>query len=194
MKSEMAESTLAFPPTKLKEFDQKAVDFEKWEIPHWYALYTRSRHEKLVHRELQKKKIEAFLPVRKVMHHWSDRRQLIEDPLFKGYLFVHAPLRQRWDVLNTVGAVRFVGKSPANPIEVPERDILSIQRFIEEEIPIDPFPYLKEGQKVYIRSGPFKGTEGFIVRKDKHCRLVVTLDALMKSISIQIDEADVEAA
>ena len=64
----------------------------------------------------------------------------------------------------------------------------------EEEIPVDPFPYLKKGQRVYVRSGPFKGVEGFIVRKDKHCRLVVSLDMLMQSVSIVIDEAEVEIA
>ncbi len=59
---------------------------------------------------------------------------------------------------------------------------------------LDPFPYLKEGAKVYIRSGAFKGVEGFIVRKDKHCRLVISLDLLMQSVSVVIDEACVELA
>lgn len=165
---------------------------EKWFTSHWYALYVRSRHEKYVYQELIKKGIETFLPLRKVTRHWSDRKKVIEEPLFKGYLFVNIPLKSRWAVLNTKGAVKFVGKSAGIPIEIPEKELQAIQKFIQEDMPLDPFPYLKEGERVYIRSGQFKGVEGFIVRKDKHCRLVISLDLLMQSVSIQIDSACVE--
>lgn len=160
--------------------------------PSWFALYTKSRHEKLVDRELQKKGLETFLPLRKVTRDWSDRKKIIEEPLFKGYLFVHMPLKERFTVLNTVGAVRFIGKSAGEPVAVPEKELLTVRQFIEQEIQIDPFPYLKEGDKVYVRSGPFKGAEGFIVRKDRHCRLVISLDMLMQSVSVVIDEACIE--
>ncbi len=169
------------------------AEFEKkWNTAHWFALYTRSRHEKLVDRELGKKGFETFLPLRKITRHWSDRKMKIEEPLFKGYLFVRTPLLARFDILNTVGVANFVGQKSGNPVEVPEAELLVIRRFIEADIQIDPFPYLKEGQRVYIRSGVFKGTEGFIVRKDNHCRLVISLDLLMQSISIQIDQSCVE--
>jgi transcription antitermination factor NusG len=164
---------------------------EKWKTAHWFALYTKGRHEKLVQSELQKKGIEAFLPLRKITRQWSDRKKLIEEPLFKSYLFVHAPLVERWTILNTTGVVSFVGKK-SDPAEVPETEILAVRRFMDSEIQVDPFPYLKEGQRVYVRSGPFKGVEGFVVRKDRHCRLVVSLNVLMQSISIQIDEACIE--
>jgi transcription antitermination factor NusG len=177
--------------TALSFIDSEAYD-KKWNTVHWYALYTKSRHEKFVSRELEKKGIETFLPLRRVMHRWSDRKKMIEEPLFKGYLFVHTPLCHRFPILNTVGAVCFVGRASAEPTEVPEQDILAVRRFVNEEIQIDPFPYLKVGDRVYVRSGPFKGVEGFIDRKDKHCRLVISLHLLMQSISIQIDEACVE--
>lgn len=166
-------------------------DEEKWHALRWFALYTRSRHEKLVHEELLKKGIETFLPLRKVTRHWSDRKKIIHEPLFPGYLFVRTPFTSRFTVLNTVGAVRFVGK-PSDPLEVPPQELITIQRFMEQEIQADPFPYLKEGQRVYVRSGPLKGVEGFIVRKDKHCRLVISLDLLTQSTSVVIDEACVE--
>lgn len=163
----------------------------KWHALRWFALYTRSRHEKLVHEELLKKGIETFLPLRKVTRHWSDRKKIIHDPLFPGYLFVRTPLINRFTVLNTVGAIRLVGK-PSDPLEVPEQELVAIQHFMEQDIEMDPFPYLKEGQRVYVRSGPLKGVEGFIVRKDKHCRLVISLDLLTQSTSVVIDEACIE--
>ena len=167
-------------------------DLGKWNALKWYALYTRSRHEKLVSGELEKKGIETFLPLREVTRQWSDRKKIIGEPLFQGYLFVKMPLRERWTVLNTIGAVRLIGKSAAEPVEVPESELLAVRRFLQEDIQVDPFPYLKQGERVYVRSGPFKGVEGFVVRKDKHCRLVISLDLLMQSISIQIDQACVE--
>ena len=165
---------------------------EKQQDEKWFALYTRSRHEKLLHRELAKKGIDSFLPLRKVVRNWSDRKKIIEEPLFKGYLFVHIPWIKKLDVLNTVGAVHFIGPRPSEPLEVPEKELAAIRRFVDVDIQIDPFPYLKEGERVYVRSGPFKGAEGFVVRKDKHCRLVISLDMLMQSVSIQIDQACVE--
>ncbi len=166
---------------------------EKRNTEKWFALYTRSRHEKVVASELEKKGIETFLPLRKIVRHWSDRTKIIEEPLFKSYLFVHAALSSRLSILQTIGVVNILGKNAAEPFEVPDKDLKTLQQLIETEIKIDPFPYLKMGERVYIRSGPFKGVEGFIVRKDKHCRLVVSLDLLMQSISVVLDEACVEA-
>ncbi len=164
---------------------------KKWKTSRWFALYARSRHEKFVDQELKKKGIETFLPLRSISRRWSDRTKIIEEPLFKGYLFVRTALADRWSILNTKGVVCFVG-AHRNPFEVPEKELWAVRRFIEEKIQVDPFPYLKEGERVYIRTGPFKGAEGFIVRKNKHCRLVISLDMLMQSVSIEIDQSNVE--
>ena len=169
-----------------------AFDYPNWNTLHWFAVTTRSRHEKLVARELENKKIATFLPLKRIIRHWSDRKKTIEEPLFKGYVFIHTSLKDRWTVLNTYGVSRFVGRSAADPCEVPERDLLAVRRFLEEKIEIDPFPYLKEGERVYVRAGTFKGVEGFIVRKDDRCRLIVSVDLLMQSISVEIDQACVE--
>ncbi len=168
------------------------IEEQKFKTAKWFALYTKSRHEKVVDQELRKKGVETFLPLRRVTRHWSDRKKIIEDPLFKGYLFTHVALRDRLTVLNTAGVVGFVGIRRAEPFEVREKDIWTIRRFLQEEIQMDPFPYLREGRRVYIRSGPLKGAEGFIIRKDKHCRLVISLDLLMQSVSVEIDQACVE--
>lgn len=168
-------------------------DYSLWDETNWYALYTRSRHEKLVDGELRKKGIETFLPIRRVTRHWSDRAQEIEEPIFPGYLFVHIPLKNRLDVLQTRGSVRLIGFNSA-PVPVSEKELESIRCFMKEKISMDPYPYLKEGDRVYIRSGPFKGVEGFIVRKNRHTRLVISLDLILQSISVAIDEALVEKA
>lgn len=166
----------------------------KWNTACWYAVYTRSRHEKKVRDELVRRGIETFLPSCIVTRQWSDRRKQVEQPLFPGYAFVRFPLKERWDVLNTTGVVRLVGPSAARPIPVSENEIAALTCALREKVPLDPYPYLKEGHRVYVRSGPMKGIEGFIVRKQDHHRLVVSVDALMQSISLEVDQAAVEPA
>lgn len=153
----------------------------------WYALYTKSRHEKFIGEELTKRRIESFLPTRKVKRRWSDRTVAIEEPLFKSYIFVKTDLSRKLDVLKVKGAVRFVSAG-TDPIAIDENAIRSIRNIVDREIAIDPFPYLEEGQKVCIKEGLFKDTEGYIVRKDeKRCRLIVSIDAIRSSVSIEID-------
>ncbi len=162
-----------------------------WDEKHWYALSTKSRHEKCLDTELQKKGVETFLPLRKITRHWSDRVKSIEQPIFSGYLFVKIPLKDRLEVLNTYGSVRLVGFNSA-PVPIAEKELATLRRFVEEAITIDPYPYLNAGDRVYVRSGSLKGVEGFIVRKNKHTRLVISLDLLFQSVSVEIDEALIE--
>jgi len=174
--------------------DFQTGDRNLWTSPKWFAVHTRGRHEKAVDERLRLKGITTFLPTRKIVRHWSDRKKIIQEPLFKNYLFVRIPWQQRYDVLNTAGMVRFVGPKGARPYIVAERELTSLQKLVTEDVPMDPYPYLKEGQRVYVRSGLFKGAEGFIVHKDKQCRLVLSLDIIFQSISVQIDQACVEPA
>ena len=162
-----------------------------WDESHWYALHTKSRHEKVVEEGLRKKGIETFLPLRTITRHWSDRVKQIEEPIFKGYLFVQIPLRKRLEVLQTHGSVRLIGFND-QPVPVSEKELDAVRRFVQEEISVDPYPYLAAGNRVYIRSGPLRGVEGFIVRKDRHTRLVISLDLLFQSISVEVDVALVE--
>ncbi len=158
----------------------------------WHALYTKSRHEKIVTRELGKHGIETFLPLRKIKRHWSDRVKLIEEPLFSSYVFTRIPISKKLIVLNTYGAVSFVHFGPNCPAVIPDKDLFALKRFTEQDLSLDPFPYLAEGQRVYIRSGVFKGVEGFIVRKNQQCRLVISVDVLQQSISVEVDASAIE--
>jgi len=159
--------------------------------PAWYALHTRSRHEKVAEDLLTRKKIETFLPLRNIKRRWSDRVKEISEPLFKGYVFVHAPLVRRVEILQTKGVVRFIGFGRI-PSTVSENELNALRRFIDENIAVDPFPYLKEGERVVVRSGPFQGVQGFLVCKKNKYRLVISLDLITQSASIEIDSAAVE--
>jgi transcription antitermination factor NusG len=161
-------------------------------MAHWYSVYTRPRHEKHVLQELSDKHIEAFLPTYKVRRRWSDRYKIVEEPLFKGYLFVNVEYDRRYrDTLRPYGAVAFVSFN-GEPVIVPEVEIEAIRRLVTCELPYSPHPYLKVGRKVRVKFGPLKGCEGILVRKKNLARLVVSVNLLQQSVSAEIDADCVE--
>lgn len=156
------------------------------EMPRWYAVYTRSRHEQVVKNQLDWKGIENFLPVYTHISQWRDRKKEVKAPLFPGYLFVRIPSLERLDVLKTHGAVYLVGDGQS-PLSVPEESILNIQRFVDEGLKYDPHPYLRIGQRVRIANGPLSGIEGILVRKKNQRLLVVSVDLIQRSVSVEIE-------
>ncbi len=160
--------------------------------PQWYALYTRSRFEKKMLGELTDRRIEVFLPMREVLSRWKDRKKRIWVPLFPGYIFVnHVDTPEnRFRVLNIPGAVRFVGlEGHADP--VPEEQILSVRKFLESSIAIDPYPYMQIGTRVEVIAGPLKGIHGILVEKRGRFRFVIQVDLIRQAVSVEIDASDV---
>ena len=151
----------------------------------WYALYTKSRHEKLVESELIKKGLEAFTPKLTIKSKWSDRTKHIEEPLFKSYCFARFSIDDsstRNIILSQKGVVSIV-RFNDRYIAVEDSVISSLKILIENNLKLDPCPYLKEGDKVVIRKGSLKGVEGYIVEKrDKNTALVISIDSIASSV------------
>ncbi|PYS31289.1 MAG: antitermination protein NusG [Acidobacteria bacterium] len=160
----------------------------------WYAIYTRPRHEKQVYEDLKNRNIEAFLPIYKVRRRWSDRYKIIEEPLFKNYLFVNVEYERRYhDTLRPYGAVAFV-TFDGKPAQIPEPEIEAIRRLVTSELPYNPHPYLKIGRRVRVRSGPLEDCEGILIRKKGLTRLVLSIHLLQQSVSAEVDADSVEPA
>ena len=159
----------------------------------WYAVYTRSRHEKTVASKLKEKNIEVFLPLRKVLRRWKDRRKEIEVPLFNGYVFVRIPLTDRLHILKTPGVVQILSEGN-KPVPIPEEQIESIQLLVTSGLKYDPYPYLDLGRDVLIKRGPLQGIVGKIVDKKKSARhtLIISIDLIKRSVSIEVDVLDIE--
>jgi transcription termination/antitermination protein NusG len=161
--------------------------------PQWYALYTRSRFEKKMLSELTDRSIEVFLPMREVLSRWKDRKKRIWIPLFPGYIFVNyldTP-ENRFRILNIQGAVRFVGHE-GHAYPIPEEQILSVRRFLESNIAIDPYPYLQVGSRVEVIAGPLKGIQGLLVeKKPGRFKFVIQVDLIRQAVSVEIDASDV---
>ncbi|MGO9950873.1 MAG: UpxY family transcription antiterminator [Dissulfurispiraceae bacterium] len=161
----------------------------------WYVVHVRSRHEFSVKERLLKSGIEAFLPIVERLSQWKDRKKLVSFPLFPGYLFInlHITSHEKLDVIKTPGVVRFIGQTPGEPEPVPDEQILYLKRLVESKVAIDPYPYLKEGNKVRIKSGPLAGVEGILVERKGMHHLVLSVDILRQGVSINIEASVVEA-
>lgn len=162
-------------------------------VMNWYAVQTRSRHEKMVARQLEKQGFATFLPLTSQLRQWSDRRKLVELPLFPGYAFlrmVYEP-EQRLRVLGTEGIVSFVG-AHGQGMPIPDRQIEHIQTLLEAKVPFESYPFLKVGQRVRIRSGSLNGTEGILVGQESDRMLVISVELIQRSVSIRLQGYEVE--
>lgn len=158
----------------------------------WYAVWARSRHEKIVAEELWRKQIEVFLPLYEKVSQWADRKKLIQWPLFPGYLFVHVPLRERrLDIITTQGVVKIVGLN-GTPVDIPDQQIEAVKRFVFSTLPIDPYPYIGVGDRVRITRGPLRDLEGILIQKKNKYRFVLSVNLIMQAASCEIDACDVE--
>jgi transcription antitermination factor NusG len=169
---------------------------EQTETPElqWYAVHVRSRHEFQVHDRLLQKGVEIFLPTVEKLRKWKDRKKLISFPLFPGYIFVHTTKEAHnlLGVLKVKGVVRMLCTIPGEPDPIPDDQMISLKKLIENREELDPYPYLNEGQRVQIIKGPLSGVEGILVKKmDKHI-LVLSVDVLRQGVALTINAADVE--
>ena len=171
--------------------EAKASQIDRLEDPCWYALHTRSRHEKVARDQLSAKGITNLLPLWRKRSVWKDRVKIIEEPLFRGYMFGYFPLKQKIDVLQSIGVVRIVGLN-GQPIPVPEEQINAVQTMVEKRMQYDPHPFLQEGMRVRVKHGILAGAEGVLTAKRQHYRLVISIDLIQQSVAVDIDSAAVE--
>ncbi|WP_353684439.1 UpxY family transcription antiterminator [Thermodesulfovibrio sp. 3907-1M] len=160
----------------------------------WYAIYVKSRHEFKVFERLKKAGIEAFLPAVERLRKWKDRKKLVKFPLFTGYLFVYIEksYESMLRVLKTPGVVNFIKNPSGEPEPVPDEEIDPLKKAIESKKEIDPYPYLKEGQTVRIKSGALQGVVGILKKKEKQHYLILSIHILQRSVSVRIDASEVE--
>ena len=158
---------------------------------HWYALYTKSRHEKKVDFQLQEKGIESYLPLRQVWRQWSDRRKLIDEPLFRCYVFIHVDERGRLSALQTYGAVRVVSFN-GRPAVVRDEEIENIKRILREYPAAEACEPFHVGDRVEIVRGPLTGIQGVLEQIRGAHRLVVAIESIRQAVRFEVDVSDVK--
>ena len=166
-------------------------------VPRWRVLWTHSNCEQLVHDQLVKKGFELFLPTIEAWSRRSGIRRLCRVPMFGGYVFLrHAMDKASYiEVRKTRGLVRLLGERWDQLEVVPDHSIEAIQNLLRTRVPILPYPYLREGQRVRITSGPLSDVEGILIRSHPNKGLlVISIDLLRRSIAVHVDCTLVAAA
>jgi transcription antitermination factor NusG len=160
--------------------------------PRWYAAYTLPRHEKAVAHRLVQQKIESYLPLYPAVRCWNHRRIEVELPLFPGYVFVKMLLADRIRILSRPGIIRLVSFD-GHPAVLPDDEIERLQSSLAIW-KATPYPFLTAGKQVRIKSGPFAGLEGKILRRKGKIRLLVTLDLIQSAMLLELDAAEAQLA
>lgn len=152
----------------------------------WYALYTKSRSEKKVNSRLLELGFETYLPLKKELRQWSDRKKVVELPLFNSYIFVKTYRSKLYELIKVAGVTKFISFS-GRPVSVREREIEILKELLasnsELEI-IDGMPEL--GKLVKFSKGILKGYKGRILKINRRNQYAVEIESLGKSIIVNI--------
>ena len=157
----------------------------------WYAIYTRSRHEKVVSDGLRGKGYDSFCPFYQARRRRRNRDVPVDLPLFPGYVFSRFDASKRLPILTTPG-VSFIVSRAGEPAPVDPGEILSLQRMIQSGRALQPWDFLRAGRRVRIRGGALAGAEGILVRIKNSNRLVAHVTVLQRSVAVEIDQDAVE--
>lgn len=156
----------------------------------WYVLHTRSRQEKILAGELAGMGIEHYLPLVRRARVYGDRKAVVDEPLFPGYVFMRGTLDEAYRADRT--------RRVANIIRVPDQrrlvtELDQIRLALEREASLDPYPHLVRGVRVEVRSGPFRGLRGIIEEKGQDKRIIILqVDVLGRAVSLEIGGEMVE--
>jgi len=157
---------------------------------HWYALRTKSRHEKHVRDCLERKGIESLLPTVKRLSQWKDRKKEVELPLFSCYCFVRFSGFD-WHVVRMVKGVIEILGSENQPERIPDAEIGGLKELMTNALQYDAHPYLHEGMRVEVVRGPLQGVRGILVRKEKDYRLVIGIRLIQQAVVVEVDANEI---
>ena len=157
----------------------------------WFAVSVKIHAERSVARAFRTKEYEEFVPTYKETHQWSDRRKETEVPLFTRYVFCRFDGRFRAPVLRTPGVLSIVG-TPAGPSPIEPHEIDALRRAWKSGVACQPWPFIRQGERVRVRRGAFSGVEGILVQSKKGYRLVLSVTLLERSVAIEVAATCVE--
>ena len=156
--------------------------------PQWVAIYTNSRAEKRVAQTLDEKGYENYLPLIQRRHRWSDRYKMVDEPLFRSYVFAKIKSTDVVPVRNIDG-VCFIVAFGDGIVTIPEAQIDAVRRLVDskQELFVQEISAMKKGAKVKITDGAFAGMEGILVSRGKEGNFAVRIDAIGLSLITTVD-------
>jgi transcription antitermination factor NusG len=156
----------------------------------WFALQVHTGRERWVASYLASWNFNQLILLQKDVRQWSDRRKLIETPVFPGYVFCQFELEKRSSVLSAPGVLRVVGHGKT-PVPIADEEIVALQKLVKTTYPVQRWPYLREGDLMRIDGGSLDGLTGRFVRIKNDCRIVVSVTLLQRSVAVEVDQSRV---
>jgi transcription antitermination factor NusG len=157
----------------------------------WFAAYTAPRHEKRVSKRLEDRNVESFLPLFRSIRQWNNRTRVsLELPLFPCYVFVRIMPQDHGQVVSIPGIVSLVG-SKQEPWPLSDSEVEALRSGLSQSNP-EPHEYLVVGERLRIRSGPLANMEGVLLRRKNTLRVVLTVNEIGRSFSVEVNAQDVE--
>lgn len=156
----------------------------------WYALRVKASREKSTACLLRQKGYSEFLPLYTECRRWSDRIKETAVPLFPGYVFCRFNAQRRLPILTTPGVLHAVGMAGV-PEPVDEHEIDALQAIVKSGLLLQPWPFLKVGQRVTIQDGPLRNVQGVLTEIKNQRNLIVSVTLLQRSVAVQMDRNEV---
>ena len=150
----------------------------------WYVLHTKSRQEKALASDLERLGVDAFLPLATQTRYYGKRKLTVEEALFPGYVFLRGSLDQAYSADRTRRVANVIRVADQNEINA---ELKSLSVALTLRVPLDPYPYLKNGVKVRVKAGPMQGMQGVVERRGEWNRLILQVNILGQAASLEID-------
>jgi transcription antitermination factor NusG len=181
-------------PNLASESELRSAVFMAAQPTDWYALQTRARFERRICKQVQLKRHEAYVPVTRARHRWSDRYQTVETPIFPGYVFVRATEISdvRMAILQTNGVYDFVSFNGVIA-RITDAQINDVRRLETNAVSWSPYPFLKAGRRIRIVGGCLDGLEGIFL-EERGRKLVISIEPMQRSIALDIEGYHIELA
>ncbi|SHJ12221.1 transcription antitermination protein nusG [Tangfeifania diversioriginum] len=159
----------------------------------WYAIYTKANNEKKVFDRLKEENIECYLPLKKTLRQWSDRKKWVDLPLFRCYVFVKVSYIEYFRALRIPGVVYYVSFG-GEPQSIPNNQIEYIKAIVqqtEKEIEVN-YKNIRKGSECEVLVGPLKGIKGEVVRISGQSRLLIRLASMGVSLNVNISKDEIK--
>ena len=154
----------------------------------WFALYTRAKAEKKVHEALQLIGIEVYLPLRKELRQWSDRKKWVEVPIINSYIFVHIQKEDYRRVFEARGVLSYVSRK-GKAVVIPDREMKAMQRTVESNLTFNvETSSIKKGQTITIASGPLKGITGEVMEVQGAKKFFLRISHIGYTLVVNLDD------
>jgi transcription antitermination factor NusG len=152
----------------------------------WVVLHTKSRQEKALVEDLTGQEIRCFLPLLTSPRFYGKRRVNVTEPLFPGYVFLKGTMDQAYDADRTRRVANILPVSDQIALDY---DLRAFALGLSKKGQFNPYPFLQKGIRVEVKSGPFRGIQGYVEEAGKWDRIVLSVNLLSKSASLDIHGA-----